>query len=507
MSSKKINKKLKKYIEEKIMPEYAKNDSGHNKAHIDYVIRRSLKFAENVEDVNLDMVYTIAAFHDIGHYIDSDNHEKVSAEILGQDEFINEYFKEEDLVLIKEGIEDHRASLKGEPRSIYGKIVSSADRMASIEDVIKRTLSYRIKIHYKSNIEQIMNDSKNHMQNKFGKEEGYASKKMYFVDEEYENMLQEITQLTKDGEKFRKKYISVNNIGDSEEYIQYIFNEMSKHNELPLDDLFFYTYNKLITEKSFEEIKAFLIEKNHINEMKYYLRNVDKKIIDYVEENIFPEYAKNDQGHGMVHIAEVIRRSFALNESQGLNLNPDLIYVTAAYHDIGKHINSAIHEKLSAIEFNKDSFMREYFTKEERVLIKEAIEDHRSSKEDSPRSEYGKLVSSADRNTNIEIVFLRSFFVGVEKMPEYSVEDYLEFTHKRLQKRYGEENPENMFYEDEIYKVFLEDMRKLLGDEKKFKDLYCKVNNLTSRKQKMKKVGISDRNIEKPKLSLEGKEI
>ena len=75
-----INKKLQEYIENNIFPSYEKNDLGHNLDHIKYVIERSFKFIkENNLDVDYNMVYVIAAYHDIGHYIDAKNHEKVSA--------------------------------------------------------------------------------------------------------------------------------------------------------------------------------------------------------------------------------------------------------------------------------------------------------------------------------------------------------------------------------------------------------------------------------------------
>ena len=121
-----------------------------------------------------------------------------------------------------------------------------------------------------------------------------------------------------------------------------------------------------------------------------------------------------------------------------------------------------------------------------RSMIKEAIEDHRSSKEDQPRSIYGQLISSADRNTRIEIVFIRSFFVAKERNPEMNIHEYLDYTFNRLSKRYGKENPENMFLEDKAYHIFLSDMRKLLQDEKKFKDFYCSINNITNRNNKVK---------------------
>ncbi len=486
-----VNPKLKKYVEEVIYPEYKKNDSGHDINHINYVTRRSFKFAEMVEDeeINSDMVYVIAAYHDIGHHINSEKHEKVSAKIFYDDKFMKNHFKDEKIrIIIKEAIEDHRASSKTEPRSIYGKIVSSADRMTSLEEIFKRTLSYRIKIAHKSNIYEIMDESKEHVRNKFGKE-GYAAENMYFPDSEFEELAVVVESITADPTKFKNRYIEVNNIGDNEDYIQYIFSEVKKNPELSLDQKFFYTYNKLITNKTFEEVKDLIKTKNNINEMEYYLKDVDPKLIKYFEENIFPQYEKNDKGHGMVHINEVMRRAMALNETKKLDLDPNLIYAAVGYHDLKKYVNADIHEELSARAFNKDSFLKKYFTREEdRIIIKEAIEDHRSSKDDNPRSDYGKLLSSADRNTSIEMVFIRSFLRGQEETPDITMKQYLEFTFNRLAERYSIEDPENMFLEDEIYSVFLEDMRKLLENEEKFNEMYCKINNADSRNQKLKDI-------------------
>ncbi len=212
---------------------------------------------------------------------------------------------------------------------------------------------------------------------------------------------------------------------------------------------------------------------------------VNKDLVEYVKTSIFPKYELNDKGHGIIHIIEVIRRSFELNENLKLNLNKDMIFAIAAYHDLGKYINSDIHEKIAANMFIKDENMKKFFTVEQRKTIKEAIEDHRSSKEDNPRTKYGELISSADRNTRIEIVFIRSFFVGQERTPDINVEDYLDYTYKRLSKRYSVEEPENMFLEDDTYRQFLKDMRNLLKDEEKFKKLYCEINHIKSRTNKI----------------------
>lgn len=206
-----VNESLKKYIEEVIFPQYELNDMGHNIDHIRYVIERSLKFASEVEDINLDMVYTIAAYHDIGHHIDAKNHEVVSAKILGEDQKLKEYFSKEEIDEMVCAVEDHRASLEYEPRSVYGKIVSSADRNTLIEVPLKRTYAYRIEHNPESSLEQIIEESRLHLKNKFGKE-GYATEKMYFEDNDYKLFLKEISELVDNEEEFIKRYKDVNNI-------------------------------------------------------------------------------------------------------------------------------------------------------------------------------------------------------------------------------------------------------------------------------------------------------
>ena len=198
----KINKELQDYIESKVFPEYEKNETGHGIKHIKAVIKRSFDLVkENKLDVNLDMVYTIAAYHDIGHHIDSKNHEKVSAEIMIKDIELKKFFKKEELTIIKEAIEDHRASAKEEPRSIYGRIVSSADRNNKVEDCLRRTYTYGKKLNPEATDEELFERAFDVLQNKFG-EGGYA--KYYFKDKQYEDFLKEIRNLLKEKEKYIK---------------------------------------------------------------------------------------------------------------------------------------------------------------------------------------------------------------------------------------------------------------------------------------------------------------
>lgn len=209
-----VNKNLKKYIEKNIFPIYERNDLGHNLEHIKYVIERSLSFAKMIEDINYDMVYVIAAYHDLGHHIDADNHEKVSAELLLEDNQLKEFFTIEQTQTMADAVYDHRASLEGEPRSIYGKIVSSADRNTLVDVPLKRTYAYRVKHNPTATLEEIIEESRQHLIKKFGKK-GYASEKMYFEDKEYKKFLEDVQTLVMNKEQFTIRYMEANDLDNS----------------------------------------------------------------------------------------------------------------------------------------------------------------------------------------------------------------------------------------------------------------------------------------------------
>lgn len=207
-----INPKLKEYMEQEIFPIYEKNEEAHGMDHILHVIQRSLLFARQVETVDVNMVYTIACFHDIGHHIDPKNHEVISAELFYQDQKMKQFFHEEERLVIKEAIEDHRASREEEPRSIYGKIISSADRNHSVNQALKRAYCYNRNYHPEFTWNEVCEECYQYILKKFGKD-GYA--KMYFYDEEYEQFRKEIQELLSHKEQFVKRLQEVNHIDSS----------------------------------------------------------------------------------------------------------------------------------------------------------------------------------------------------------------------------------------------------------------------------------------------------
>lgn len=199
-----MNEELIRYIENEIFPLYDRNEKGHGIEHIKSVIDKSFKLVDELDlDVNLDMVYTIASYHDLGHYIDSKKHEIISAEIFIEDINMSKWFDNEQINIIKEAIEDHRASSDRVPRSIYGKIVSTADRgILDIDKVIKRTYTYGLKHYTNFSYQEQLDRIYEHLTEKFG-ENGYA--KIYLEDREYNESLKKLREALADKEEFMKR--------------------------------------------------------------------------------------------------------------------------------------------------------------------------------------------------------------------------------------------------------------------------------------------------------------
>ncbi|MBQ9484879.1 HD domain-containing protein [Candidatus Saccharibacteria bacterium] len=197
-----ISAKVRKYIETRILPQYEKL-SGHAGGHIEQVIDRSLEFAKQAPGVNLDMVYIIAAYHDLGRLIDNETHNIESAKMMRANKFLLENFTAEEVETMAEAVEDHRASLGHEPRSIYGKIVSSADRNPTVESMLERAYDYNKLLHPDYSEDEIIEDVRVHIREKYSPD-GYAAKTMYFKDPSFEKMLVKVEEITRTPESFAK---------------------------------------------------------------------------------------------------------------------------------------------------------------------------------------------------------------------------------------------------------------------------------------------------------------
>lgn len=164
-----INRTLIEYINAYVIPLYATLDAAHQENHVKCVIKLSLAIAEEY-DLNLNMMYTIAAFHDVCLLKERATHHLIGAQMLKEDPFIKSFFSDEEIRVMAEAIEDHRASNTIKPRSLYGMIISEADFIEPVESVIAHAILYRMKEG--ESFDSIYQDVRNHLIDKYG-EDGY----------------------------------------------------------------------------------------------------------------------------------------------------------------------------------------------------------------------------------------------------------------------------------------------------------------------------------------------
>lgn len=197
---------------------------------------------------------------------------------------------------------------------------------------------------------------------------------------------------------------------------------------------------------------------------------VNEELIRHIQEKVFPVYEKNDKGHGMKHIRQVIARSFELVNENNLDVNMNMIYTTAAYHDIGRKSerDKDNHEEISAEMMREDLELPKYFSEEELKLIEEAIVDHRASLEYEPRSIYGKIVSSADREIFVDAMLERSYYYQKNKHPEADKLGVIEYSYKKLSSKYGKDGYAKMYFKDKKYEDFISEMQALLDNKEEF---------------------------------------
>lgn len=214
-----VSPTLQGYIETHVFPEYDLNDPGHQLDHIHYTIRRSLDFVSALsasstsEVLDRNIAYTIAAYHDIAHHLDREHHAQLSASRFRADTGVRYFFTPTEITVIAEAIEDHRSSNSAEPRSIYGKIISSADRNTSVEVALFRSYQYRV-VHYPElSVAERIEGARQHLLEKFGPG-GYAVNKIYFPDPDYAEFLRNMTALASDPEEFDRQCRQTNHLGD-----------------------------------------------------------------------------------------------------------------------------------------------------------------------------------------------------------------------------------------------------------------------------------------------------
>ena len=159
---------LHEYIEKEILPRYEGYDAAHRLDHINAVIHRSASLAQGC-NVDADMVYAIAAYHDLGICEGRELHHLSSARMMREDRTLLQWFTPEQIETMAQAVEDHRASAKNAPRSIYGRIVAEADREIDADTIVRRTIEYGLDHYPEFDRQGHFNRFKEHISEKYAR--------------------------------------------------------------------------------------------------------------------------------------------------------------------------------------------------------------------------------------------------------------------------------------------------------------------------------------------------
>ena len=168
MSKNNLTAELINFIENEIMPCYEDFDKAHDRRHAFEVMSQSFQLTKLYE-VDVAMVYTIAAYHDLGLSEGRATHHLASARIVREDERLRQFFTHEQIETIADAVEDHRASSNHEPRTIYGKIIAEADRIIEPETIITRTVQYGLSHYPMLTKEEHIERAVAHIKEKYGR--------------------------------------------------------------------------------------------------------------------------------------------------------------------------------------------------------------------------------------------------------------------------------------------------------------------------------------------------
>ena len=200
MVSKMASLDLVEFVETNILPLYAAFDKAHGLAHVTSVIRRSVALAVAV-GADVDMAYTVAAYHDLGMSGPRAIHHITGGKILARDARLKRWFSQEQIKVMKEAVEDHRASASHAPRSIYGKIAAEADRDLDVETVLRRTVQFGLAHYPQLGKEQQWQRFREHIDNKYSSS-GYI--KLWIPGSDNERKLNELRVCIADISQLRK---------------------------------------------------------------------------------------------------------------------------------------------------------------------------------------------------------------------------------------------------------------------------------------------------------------
>ena len=170
---------------------------------------------------------------------------------------------------------------------------------------------------------------------------------------------------------------------------------------------------------------------------------LNKDLVDYIEKYIFIKYERF-YAHRMLHINNVIKNMLMLADYY--NLDKNMAYVIAVYHDSGLSVDRENHELEAGRIIASDVELKKFFNEDEIKIMKEAVEDHRGSRKTRPRNFYGECVSDSDRDFDIDILAKRQIGMSIKNYPELvTFDEHFERCYEYICKRINSNGKFNLW--------------------------------------------------------------
>lgn len=197
-----VKREIIEYVEREILPRYDGFDAAHRRDHVQMVIERSMRLAREL-GARVDMAYVIASYHDTGLAVGRDVHHVESKRILLADSVLRQWFTDEEIAIMADAVEDHRASSKQPPRTLYGRIVAEADRLIEPRTILRRTVQFTLTHHPDLDREEGYERLLEHMREKYDYG-GYL--KLWIEESDNAKRLEELRGIIADKELLRRLY-------------------------------------------------------------------------------------------------------------------------------------------------------------------------------------------------------------------------------------------------------------------------------------------------------------
>lgn len=202
----------------------------------------------------------------------------------------------------------------------------------------------------------------------------------------------------------------------------------------------------------------------------------DRKDLYEHLESVMKLYEKADPAHGIDHIEDVLGNVAELVKRLNMtNLNEDILYTAAVYHDIGTVTHGRKDHNLYSAEFVlNDEKLKDYFSDMEINIIANACREHRASYKGEYSSIYSKIISDADRDGGgIERMIKRSYAYNKHNNPQYNSRELYESIYKHLKEKFGYGGYARYNLQDS--EALLKDARDILENENRFLEVYLNV--------------------------------